>query len=367
MRAWVNSEEYEEIDTIFLGEVAVRGLKNFTTDGELTNHTMFTSASRYMPLDLEDCILRNNKGLEMYTVQKIARVKAKDAVGKCRKALKKKVEDSIFILSDVYTHQIANDEAKKEPREAMLEYVQILQNGPKVGTFETWVAGRERAKLIASDGTDRLYQMVRECVSKIETEFTRKLAAGEEANIEDFVDVCLQTLTKGPDLKEAEKWGPAQRQARNLVTRYSNKVMNTFREVSTDVENEYAKKIFNGEAASLEDIRITWGRRVVSVIQNGDYGEAADFEDGSEASDPEYFENLSNLDDLSDLDSDELSATNLEHKFEGLDFDDLDDELLGTDVEDEFEAEDSEDSDIKIIRRRRGARVIQDEDYGESE
>ncbi|KAK6534477.1 hypothetical protein TWF281_005800 [Arthrobotrys megalospora] len=116
-----------KFDTLTLGNVAVRDLKKFSCNRNHTN----------IPLDLRECIARNNVGLDIESRKELKRGDAEKLLAECYRSLLK-----------------ATKEVENKTLEFMAEYarmlVQLVELGGVQG-LEAYIHGKDQAKDIGGE------------------------------------------------------------------------------------------------------------------------------------------------------------------------------------------------------------------------
>ncbi|KAF3183524.1 hypothetical protein EYR41_005878 [Orbilia oligospora] len=293
--------EFKSINELVLGGVAVTGLKGFNAK----QHDCWSRRKNgYCPIDLNECILQRNKKIGPNTFKAIATSRAAELIYQCERSFVRKIKACSPLLRE------------------------IIIEGPKIGTLETWEVGIKHAWKFAIDcqdtiqyrlawymemiqkdqestngdeldhemvsmeclrmlvrnpefgnsgtlGTGRepsdiiqhcghMWEAVHRCVGMARHEYTRRFANYEPPNEQKFMRTCLKMLSRWPNLKDARKW-EAKTRAGGLVFGHTNTLIQDVQLSRSTLINESTEKFFKGGKVEMESVTNQWVRRLAEA------------------------------------------------------------------------------------------------------
>ncbi|KAK6524408.1 hypothetical protein TWF281_011316 [Arthrobotrys megalospora] len=280
MGAYLGEDEEDcDINEIILGDVAITGLKKFvmyrgtpSTDNDYVPKTNSKAPKRpptYLPKDLKECILRNNKSLSKTLRTEIARTLA-------RRFLQARTLDFYNNYIIPCTEQLANMNTIHRARHGAhldfppfsQQYLQtLLQNPHKRAVSHEFVS-----KMVedCTPGLD-LQNVPKNCVEIMQREYTRRYSIGEKLTNEQFIKGCEELKAiflqheNTTDCQAAVNWDLKFPKA------MEDMLDKKFKAYRGSLLEEYTGRFLAGESlsdpAEYDEIVEGWIRKVVKDVE----------------------------------------------------------------------------------------------------
>ncbi|KAF3195891.1 hypothetical protein TWF225_000256 [Orbilia oligospora] len=290
--------EFKSINELVLGGVAVAGLRGFNAK----QHDYWSRRKNgYCPIDLNECILQQNKKIGPNTFKAIATSRAAELIYQCERSFVRKIKACSPLLREIiiegpkigtletwevgikhawkfaidcqdtihyrlawYMEMIQKDQESTNGDEldhemVSMECLRMLVRNPEFGNSGTLGTGREPSDIIQHCG--HMWEAVHRCVGMARHEYTRRFANYEPPNEQKFMRTCLKMLSRWPNLKDARKW-EAKTQAGGLVFGHTNTLIQDVQLSRSTLINESTEKFFKGEKVEMESVTNQWVRRL---------------------------------------------------------------------------------------------------------
>ncbi|KAK6525878.1 hypothetical protein TWF281_010922 [Arthrobotrys megalospora] len=259
--------ENVDVENLVLGDVAVMGLKKFTVGKD-------RGIRGCLPVDLEECILRRNKGIGESYLRKVAETRAHGLISKCRGKILGKITACSPVLVSRYTPRFAeaNLNTGVDPYQFTQGYLEMLLQDPVAQgrERESWKTGQERAQGIANDCRRLLQGGLENCINMVRDEYSCKFANGEEPDRNEFAKRCFEMFSKWPELGAAQNWATARSQADKVVEECSGRLMKKIRRDEEGLIKEYTERFLKDEDVDAESFASEWTQQIAKDIGEQD-------------------------------------------------------------------------------------------------
>lgn len=260
----VQIPRFPNLDDLFLEDVAITRLKNFTLG-------ICQGTNSYRPVDLGECILRKNTGLRQRVSTAIAKDQAHLLINRAQLRILQKIENYKPIIVNDYTSQFMEDGTKEDPTSSQLtqDYLRILIHGPETGDLESWKDGGEQAMDFAQYSQIELHSGLYKCIDLVQREYTSRLANGENLDQNSFTRACVQMFSKWPNWEGVHSLTSARARAETVVEGYARRLIANVSRTKdkSELVEKYTERFFEGGGAEVESVTDEWVQKIVKRIE----------------------------------------------------------------------------------------------------